>query len=167
MPMKEFIHKEFADKKQTDPFGKYSLTRQVAFAMIALAAGTVLLCLILNTLFLGQYYVWNKSKILSNSYHKINAAAQNGTLDSEEFDIEFERLCVYNNLTIMIINPDQTIVRSSVSDTQTMLKYFSSYFTEEQLKENMARQNLQMMFDIVKKYFEKEYKQMAWSFCVL
>ena len=121
---KEFIHKEFADKKQTDPFGKYSLTRQVAFAMIALAAGTVLLCLILNTLFLGQYYVWNKSKILSNSYHKINAAAQNGTLDSEEFDIEFERLCVYNNLTIMIIYPDQTIVRSSVSDTQTMLKYF-------------------------------------------
>lgn len=111
-------------KKQHDPSGRYSLTRQVTFAMIALAAGTVLLCLILNTLFLGQYYVWNKSKILSNSYDKINAAAQNGTLDEESFDIEFERLCVNNNLTIMIINPDQTIVRSSVSDTQTMLKYF-------------------------------------------
>lgn len=110
--------------KKSKPFGKYSLTRQVTFAMIALAAGTVLLCLILNTLFLGQYYMWNKSKILSNSYYKINAAAQNGTLDGDEFDIEFERLCVNNNLTIMIINPDQTIVRSSVSDTQTMLKYF-------------------------------------------
>ena len=40
---------------------------------------------------------------------------------------------------------------------QTLLKYFSSYFTEEQLKENMAKHNLQMMFDIVKKYFAKEY----------
>ena len=40
---------------------------------------------------------------------------------------------------------------------QTMLKYFSSYFTEEQLKENRARENLQMIFDIVKKYFAKEY----------
>lgn len=40
---------------------------------------------------------------------------------------------------------------------KTMLKYFSSYFTEEQLKENMASYNLQTMFDIVKKYFAREY----------
>lgn len=116
--------KKMTNKKMGGPFGKYSMTRQIAFAMIALVAGTVLLCLILNTLFLGRFYIWNKSKILSNSYYKINAAAQNGTLDSEEFDIEFEKICVNNNLTIMIINSDQTIVRSSVNDTQTMLKYF-------------------------------------------
>ncbi len=117
--MREIIH-----KKIYGPFGKYSLTRQVTFAMLALAAGTVLLCLLLNTLFLGQYYVWNKSKILSNSYSEINAAALHGTLDTDAFDIEFERLCVNNNLTVMIINSDLTVVRSSVSDTQTMLKYF-------------------------------------------
>ena len=50
---------------------------------------------------------------------------------------------------------------SSLKDEErgikTMLKYFSSYFTEEQLKENMARHNLQTMFGIVKKYFAKEY----------
>lgn len=40
---------------------------------------------------------------------------------------------------------------------KTMLKYFSSYFMEKQLKENMARYNLQTMFDIVKRYFAKEY----------
>ena len=40
---------------------------------------------------------------------------------------------------------------------KTMLKYFPSYFTEEQLKENIARYNLQTMFDIVKRYFAKEY----------
>lgn len=139
-------------KKMHGPFGKYSLTRQVTFAMIALAAGTVLLCLVLNTLFLGQYYMWNKSKILSNSYYKINAAAQNGTLDSEEFDIEFERLCVNNNLTIMIINPDQTIVRSSVNDTQTMLKYFMELlisFSETSPKSFVIqkRQDLRMESD--------------------
>lgn len=110
--------------KRYGTFGKYSLTRRVTLAMTALAAGTVLLCLILNTLFLGQFYMWNKTKILSNSYDKINAAAKAGTMDSEEFDIEFERICANNNLAIMIINPDQTIVHSSSSDTQTMLKYF-------------------------------------------
>ncbi len=106
-------------------YGRHSLTSQVTLAMIALVAGTVMLCLILNTLFLGRFYIWNKAKILSTSYQKINAAAQTDSLYSEEFDIEFERMCVNNNLTIMIINPDRrTIVRSSVNDTQTMLKYF-------------------------------------------
>lgn len=38
---------------------------------------------------------------------------------------------------------------------RTMLKYFSSYFTEEQLKENMTRHNLQTMFDVVKRYLQK------------
>lgn len=38
-----------------------------------------------------------------------------------------------------------------------MLQYFSSYFTEKQLKENMGRYNLQTMFDIVKKYFSREF----------
>lgn len=109
---------------QKYPFGRYSLTRQFTFVMIALVAGTVWLCWILNTLFLGRFYVWNKAKILSDSYRKVNAAAQAGNLDSEEFDIEFERLCVNSNLTMMIINSDYTIVRSSVNDNKTMLERF-------------------------------------------
>lgn len=43
------------------------------------------------------------------------------------------------------------------SGIKTILKYFPTYFTEEQLKENMTRYNLQTMFDIVKKQFAKEY----------
>jgi hypothetical protein len=38
-----------------------------------------------------------------------------------------------------------------------MLQYFSDYFTEDQLKENMEQYNLQTMFQVVKKYFIKEY----------
>ncbi len=124
------------------PFGTYSLTRQVTFAMTALVTGTVLLCLVLNTMFLGPFYLWNKTKILSNSYYKIDAAAQAGSLGSEEFDIEFERMCANNNLTIMIINADQTIVESSTSDTKTMLTYFMELlisFSESQPEKFMIQ----------------------------
>ena len=38
-----------------------------------------------------------------------------------------------------------------------MLQYFSEYFTEQQLRENMQRYNLENMFTLVKKYFQKEY----------
>ncbi len=38
-----------------------------------------------------------------------------------------------------------------------MLQYFSEYFTEEQLRANMQNYNLENMFAMVKKYFQKEY----------
>ncbi|MBQ8116765.1 MAG: hypothetical protein IJ147_01680 [Lachnospiraceae bacterium] len=40
---------------------------------------------------------------------------------------------------------------------QLMLQYFSEYFTEEQLRVNMQHYNLENMFALVKKYFQKEY----------
>lgn len=109
---------------QMHPFGRYSLTRQFTAVMIALVAGTVFLCWILNTIFLGRFYTWNKAKILSKSYQKVDAAALAGSLDSEEFDIEFERLCANGNLMMMIINADHMIVHSSVNDNETMLSRF-------------------------------------------
>lgn len=38
-----------------------------------------------------------------------------------------------------------------------MMQYFSEFFTEEQLRENMERYNLPKMFEVVKGYFKKEY----------
>lgn len=38
-----------------------------------------------------------------------------------------------------------------------MLQHFSAYFTKEQLQENMQHYNLENMFALVKKYFQKEY----------
>lgn len=42
-------------------------------------------------------------------------------------------------------------------EINTMLQYFPDYYTEEQLRENMKRYNLQNMFELVKKYFWQEY----------
>ena len=68
--------------EDTRSFGRHSLTRQFSTVMIALVAGTVILCWILNTIFLGRFYMWNKSEILSASYKKVDTAAQAGSLDS-------------------------------------------------------------------------------------
>ena len=50
-----------------------------------------------------------------------------------------------------------TSLRDDERGLRTMLQYFPDYFTEEQIKENMKRYNLQVMFNLVKKYFKKEY----------
>lgn len=48
-------------------------------------------------------------------------------------------------------------VKDGEREIQRMLQYFSGDFTEEQLRKNMERYNLQNMFAVVKEYFKKEY----------
>ena len=40
---------------------------------------------------------------------------------------------------------------------ERMLQYFSDFVTEDQLRQNMERYNLQKVFQVVKIYFEREY----------
>lgn len=48
-------------------------------------------------------------------------------------------------------------VKDDERGIRRMMQYFSDFFTEEQLRENMERYNLQKMFEVVKEYFKKEY----------
>lgn len=64
----------------------------------------------------------------------------------------------------MVSSDDYTIFKfggSSLKNEEygikTMMQYFPDYFTEEELKQNLERYNLHRMFQMVKKYFVKEY----------
>lgn len=104
--------------------GHGSLTWQIAAGILGVAAGTVLLCWLLNTVFLERYYVSDKQEMLVESFLTIDEAVREGRLGDSEFDVKFDNLCANGNLTVMIISPNRTIVRSSVNDTQQMLVEF-------------------------------------------
>ena len=101
------------------------LTREIAGIIIGLVAGTVALCWVLNTVFLERYYVMNKENVLLSGFTTIDAASGDGSLDDSSFDVTFDNLCANGNITVMVISPDRTIVRSSVNDTQRMLIEFT------------------------------------------
>lgn len=129
---------------------KGSLMRELVFIIVALVAGTILLCYFLNTTFIEKYYVMNKQRTLQESFRIIDEASASGLLTSGEFDITFDNLCANKNLTIMIINSDRTIVRSSANDNQVILIEFmnilfgvsgKSAILEEQANYTLLRQN--------------------------
>lgn len=103
---------------------KHSIRRQILAVMTGLVAGTVLLCWLLNTTIAGWYYTKNKQKSLLDAFAAIDAASRDDTLTSSDFDIEFERICANGNITIMIIQPDRTPVRSSAGDIETLQLQF-------------------------------------------
>lgn len=104
--------------------GHGSLTWQIARSILGVAAGTVLLCWFLNTVFLENYYVEDKQDMLAAGFSMIDAASRNNRLLDREFDVTFENLCANGNITVMIISSERAIVRSSVNDTQQMLVEF-------------------------------------------
>ena len=113
------------DKKERNKkSGVHSLNRQFTLVLVALVVMTVFLGVFFNTMFLEPYYVWNKERILTDSFEKIDAASADGTLESGEFDIEFEQLCANGNLRMIIINADSTVVLSSENNNKTMVLHF-------------------------------------------
>jgi len=108
-------------KKMLKKTKKGSLTRELAVIISGLVVGTVLLCWLLNTVFLERYYVLNKQRILEDGFRLIDEASAAGELQNSTFDLTFENLCANGNITVLIINSNRSVVRSSVGDPQKML----------------------------------------------
>lgn len=96
---------------------KKSLTRQIMVVIICLLVGTILACFVINSTFLGRFYMFEKKNLLIESYDALQSASEDGTLYSQDYDTEFERMCATGNLSIIIVRPDGKPVRASVNDT--------------------------------------------------
>lgn len=97
---------------------RLSLSVQLMLAMSFIVLITVGLCWILNNTFLEKYYYYNKQKELLSSYQIISKASEEGELESEEFDVTFEKLCATGNMDIIVIGSEWSIIRSSSTNMQ-------------------------------------------------
>ena len=103
---------------------KYSITRNIAYTMIGMVTGTVLLCWFLNSTFLESFYTVNKENALLEGFHTIDKAVINDTFESDEFDIAFERICSNGNISILVLSPDAQVLRSSAGNSEKLKNQF-------------------------------------------
>lgn len=97
---------------------KKSLNRQFALIFCVLLAGTILLCLTLNSIFLEKYYIKNKQGVIKKAYKDINAAAVNGDISEEDFDLELEKTCRIYNIELLVIDSDSRTIKTSGREEQ-------------------------------------------------
>ena len=103
---------------------KRSLTKQIMVIMMSLVVGTIVICFLLNTTFLGTFYTMQKKNLLMESYETIQDASDEGSLYSSEFDQDFDKMCSNQNLSIIIMSADGTPMRSSVNDIRLIQRQF-------------------------------------------
>lgn len=117
-----------------------SLTRQITLVIIALVAGTVFFCWLMNTVFLERFYIQNKQNTLMEGFSVMDAASVSGLLSSQKFDVTFENLCSNGNLEVIVIQANRTIVRASVNDPQKMAMELTDILFAQSEREYLVRQ---------------------------
>ena len=102
---------------------KYSLRRHFAIILISLVAGTIVMCLLLNSTLLEKYYTNNKINALIKAYVSINEAANTGDITSDLFDIELQKICGKYNISVLVADSDSETIKTSMSDPNFVIKH--------------------------------------------
>lgn len=100
---------------------KYSIKKQLAIIFTTLITGTILVCLILNTTLLGNYYVNKKTKALERAYNSINAASKDGDIKTEQYDIELQKICGKYNINVVVADSDTKTIKASMNEPQLFI----------------------------------------------
>ena len=85
--------------------------------MMLLVFLTIGLGWLMNRFFLEGYYIYNKQEELISAFEEINQASADGTLESESFDVPFERICTNGNISILILQTTTNSNSESFSDS--------------------------------------------------
>lgn len=106
---------------------KTSIRKQFSLIFIGLMAGTILLCLLANNLFLERYYRKSKEKVIFAAYETIREAANGDSYGSEAFITELDAVCRSYNITVYIMDANSRIKYVSSNGGQELEKRLMGY----------------------------------------
>lgn len=94
---------------------KHSIKRQFALIFIGLMTGTILMCWLINNLFLEEYYIRSKTEVLYDAYITISQAANSDTYGTDEFAEKLNDVCSVSNITVCIMDSNSQMRYESVN----------------------------------------------------
>ena len=93
----------------------HSIRGQLAWIFIGLMIGTILLCLMINYLFLGKVYMQSKLDVIHDAYGTIKQAAESDSYDTEEFARELDDVCRSYNMTVCVMDVNSNMKYVSIN----------------------------------------------------
>ena len=117
---------------------RHSIKKQMAAVFSLLMMGTILLCWFINNFFLGEYYISKKQNAMFATYQILNKAANDGTLSTDSFDIEFQKICGKYNVNYILLDAESKTLKTSTPDYST----YSRRLLNNLFEENAEHQRL-------------------------
>lgn len=100
-------------------------------------AFVLFLCWLANTVYLGRYYLWNKENAIYDAYLQFGVAADSGALNTDEFDITWQKICGKYNIDVIILDADSRTIKCSGDDAEFLMRQLRDcFFNRESIEEN-------------------------------
>ena len=99
---------------------RYSIRIQFTIIFFFLMLGAIGLCWIINSTFLERYYIREKRIALTEVYKEVNEAAVNNSIDSDEFDDVVGRAEGIENISMIVMDSESSMVKLHASDASVM-----------------------------------------------
>ncbi len=98
---------------------KHSIKKQFAMIFISLMALTILICWFVNNTFLQMFYEKNRQEALFSAYRIMNHAFATGDFESDEFNIELEKICNKYNISLILMDINANLILTNY-DSNTL-----------------------------------------------
>ncbi len=117
---------------------KHSIKRQFALIFMGVMAGTILLCILINNLFLGQYYIRSKTQVIYDAYNIISQGANSDAYGTAEFTEQLNDVCNIYNITVCIMDANSQMKYESVNGGRELeaqlIGYIFGFFSDGEMK---------------------------------
>ena len=101
---------------------KISLQAQFTIIFFFLIAGMILCLVLANSVFLDDFYRDSRVTALKKCYESLTKAVEEGTISSDEYDVELLQISNKDNIGIMIVDADSMTLKSYATDADTMYR---------------------------------------------
>ena len=140
---------------------KYSIKRQIVIIFMTVMAGTIVLCWLINNLFLETFYIRNRANAITNAYVRINEAASNGNIISEAFDLELRMICDTYSIGVVVIDAEARTIKSSSRNVETLIeRLYDNVFDPDSKMEYLAENDRYSLAVSMDKLTLTEYIEM-------
>ncbi|MBO6133756.1 MAG: HAMP domain-containing protein [Lachnospiraceae bacterium] len=106
---------------------RHSIRTNFSLIFLGLLISTIGLILLINNLFLEDYYLSYQKKRIIEGYRAIDRLLNTFSTDSDEFKTEFSRVCSAGNFSVAVVNQGLTIIASSSGNEDFLVKRLLEY----------------------------------------
>ena len=92
---------------------KHSIKKEITVIFLLLIIGIIVICMLMNTVFLEKFYMSDKQQTLLTVYDWIDKKVQNDDITSSDFVNKFNETCDSKNISVLVTTPNWEEVLSS------------------------------------------------------
>lgn len=134
---------------------KFTIGKQFSFVFIVTMVFILFLYWLASTVYLGRYYLWKKESAIYDAYLQFNMASEDNVLNTEEFDITWQKICSKYNIDVIILDADSRAVKCSSNDWEFLVRqlmdcFFNMESIEEKQDPRIIREENNYTMHIVK-----------------